>query len=188
MRFQAAFVCRTRGQRVPTLLCQRCFTRNVETVAVELYCRRHVGMDTRNAGCVGWALVAHAVVLRGGCMPVRFQAAFGSGTRGQRVPTLPCQRCFARNVETVAVELYCRRHVGMDASNAGCVGWALVAHAVVLRGGCACAVSGCLCQYLPRCLHAPVCGFFKHRIAAQIAVREHDARTVGAQGGKQGRI
>ena len=145
MRFQAAFGCETRGQRVPTLLCQRCFAKNMEAVAVELYCRRHVGTDTRNAGCVGWALVAHAVVLWGGCMPVRFQAAFRCGARGQRVPALLCQRCSTR-------------------------------------------ISGCLCQYLPRCLHAPVGGFFKHGIAAQIAVREHDARTVGAQGGKQGRI
>ena len=126
MRFQAAFGRGTRGQRVPTLLCQRCFTRNVETVAVELYCRQYVGTDASNAGCVGWALVAHAVVLRDGCMPARFQAAFGCGTRGQRVPTLPCQRCFTRNVETVAVELHCRRHAGMDARNADCVGWHLL--------------------------------------------------------------
>ena len=78
MRFQAAFGRGTRGQQVPTLL-------------FGVFCTVWE-RQPENLGFLVFRLpfVYRNAVFRGmGCVPMRFQAAFGGGMCGQRVPTLP---------------------------------------------------------------------------------------------------
>ena len=137
-RFTFQSSLKTRGQQVPTLPVTQIWDTERDGALVTNGKRQpenrqpafqQVGSPTcTHHHSVGWALVAHA-----------FQAAFGHGTRGQQVPTLPITRIWDTERDGAWVtngkdslktdNPRSNRSAAQPAPIIIPVGWALVAHA-----------------------------------------------------------